>query len=406
MTHNRRTTEHLRAWGAAARRLPPDADTRRATILQHAPSAPHARAAIVRPRVPWFALAFAGLAVIAIIAQPERWFAEGQFVSEITRPNDAARQEAPSPTPPSTASGGSGAAHIESGFGFSTATGLSTRDIRDVPILGWFAPKSVPFTDTRELLETDYAAQLRVRHVAETSGRVQTIVRGHRGRVDAETTSEEFASVTFAIPATELERFRDEIRVLAGARFFTERTASVNRLTDQVNYERMESTAAETIAQIERDRTDRIAAFRTVEAQYLARVRTLRDRTQQLREQLRTAIDADARNATEAQIRDTERETASAHAAFQPKRTAHDREIQSIDARLFWQNEQLESAQTAQVNLAERVATVTGTVAMERISLVGVGWAYLGDHWIAALLGVLALLALARMDRRPLIAPQ
>ena len=246
MTQNRRTTKGiLRAWGIAARRLPADTETRRTQIVYTVPTAVPSHAAVIRPRMPWLALAFATLAVIAVIAQPERFFRTSRMTngpSEVTRAD--ALREAPARGAVSMGVGDSGGA--ASGFSsgeaarapdYTVSTGLSTRDIRDIPILGWFAPKNVPITDTRELLETDYAASMRVRHVAATSGRVQTIVRGHAGRVDAETTSEEFASVTFAIPATELERFRDELRTLAGARFFTERTSSVNRLSQPPRHE-------------------------------------------------------------------------------------------------------------------------------------------------------------------------
>ncbi|MEQ1500536.1 MAG: hypothetical protein ABL917_04180, partial [Parcubacteria group bacterium] len=78
---------------------------------------------------------------------------------------------------------------------------------------------AVPVSDTREFLKTYYSAYMRTRNVQSLTNRVETVVRGYDGRIDNQSSSEKYGSVSFAMPQGKFSAFRAELESLIGSRF-------------------------------------------------------------------------------------------------------------------------------------------------------------------------------------------
>ena len=105
--------------------------------------------------------------------------------------------------------------------------------------------------DTREFLKYDYYATLNTRKVQQTSDRLQTIVRGHGGRIDSIAVQEKFGSISFVIPKSSFEAFKNEVKGLVHVKFYEERVNGQNLLPEKVAIEDSAKSAQELLASLE-----------------------------------------------------------------------------------------------------------------------------------------------------------
>jgi len=92
-------------------------------------------------------------------------------------------------------------------------------------------------TDTREFLKTSYSAYVKTRNVEEVITNVKNMVRGVDGRIDNIQTSEKSGRISFVIPKSKFEVFRDEIESITNKKLYTENVSSQNLLTQKQNIE-------------------------------------------------------------------------------------------------------------------------------------------------------------------------
>ncbi|MEK7092930.1 MAG: DUF4349 domain-containing protein, partial [Patescibacteria group bacterium] len=108
--------------------------------------------------------------------------------------------------------------------------------------------QDVPITDTREFLKVNYNASMRTRDVQGLTRRVVTTVRGHDGRIDQESSSPQYGSVSFVVPQSKYDAFRGELESLVNSRFLTVNVSSQNLLPQKQNIEEQQKQADTSLA--------------------------------------------------------------------------------------------------------------------------------------------------------------
>src|SRR3989338_8933430 len=83
-------------------------------------------------------------------------------------------------------------------------TGIANKIMYPYP----YPTQGVPATDMRELLQISYNASLRTSNVPKLTRRVETVVRGHGGRIDQESSSSQYGSISFAVSTSKYDAFR------------------------------------------------------------------------------------------------------------------------------------------------------------------------------------------------------
>ena len=216
----------------------------------------------------------------------------------------------------------------------------------------------VPVTDMREFLKTYYSASMRTRDVPALTRRVETVVRGHGGRIDQESSSAKYGSVSFAVPQIKYDAFRAELESLVGDRFLTVNISSQNLLSQKVSIEEQQKQADAALAEY------KAARQRIVSAHALA-VQSLQG--QQL---------------------------ADENASYASR-------LETADANIKYAQDWQKAVQTQDKTLLDNVATVTGTVSVEWIRLSDIALLYLPGYWIPAIFAALTALSYLRDRRRP-----
>lgn len=87
--------------------------------------------------------------------------------------------------------------------------------------------------DTREFMKVSYSGSIQTRDVKDTTRDVRGIIRDMNGRIDNENVSEKYGSISFVIPKSNLDDFRDEIESITHKKLYTENTSSQNLLNQK-----------------------------------------------------------------------------------------------------------------------------------------------------------------------------
>jgi Ca2+/Na+ antiporter len=96
-------------------------------------------------------------------------------------------------------------------------------------------------SDTREFLKTSYASEIKTRDVSDTVKDVKNSVKGADGRIDSLESSEKYGYISFVVPKSKFEAFRDEIESLTHEKLYTEDISSKNLLTQKQGIEEQET---------------------------------------------------------------------------------------------------------------------------------------------------------------------
>jgi hypothetical protein len=230
----------------------------------------------------------------------------------------------------------------------------------------------VPVTDTREFLKIYYSAQMRTRDVPGLTRRVETTVRGYAGRIDQESVSPKYGSVSFSVSQSKYEAFRTELESMVGSRFLSLNISSQNLLPQKVSIEEQQKQADTALADYKTARQKIVNAHASA--------------AQALQVRINAVQDANDRAILEAQL---SKENAS-----------YTTGLARADANIRYGEDWVKAVQTQDQTLLDNVATVSGTVSVQWISLWDIALLYLPGYWIPAIFVALTALSYWRDRRR------
>ncbi|MFA7309761.1 MAG: DUF4349 domain-containing protein [Candidatus Paceibacterota bacterium] len=276
----------------------------------------------------------------------------------------------------------------ESGITVSSISSNSKMMPPDV----YYYQQGVPATDTREFLKVNYSASMQTRDVPALTRRVETTVRGYDGRIDQENSSPRSGYVSFVVPMSKYEAFRNEVESLVGARFLSINVSSQNLLPQKQSIEEQQKQADDTLATYKADRQRLVNA-------HTSTVRTLQ-----------TQIDADLQalsywraqpqtDQTSIQIQTVSNDLSSLQARLSNENAVYASQLKSADSNIKSAESWQTAVQTQDQALLDNVATVSGSISIQWISLWEMAQVYLPGYWIPGIFAVLAFISLL-WDRR------
>jgi len=379
MNHSHNIHQLLDVWGAGERRLPERNDELKAKIIAGLPGAPRTMPAMPR-RVSWLSFAFAGLAVLVLLAGSssiQNAVRTGTTSSPTYREGGAGALSAPSAGPTPTA------ANPE-----KLAPDYYSRP---------YPQTNIPVTDTREFLKTDYIATIRTRSVDQLAARIETTVRGFGGRVDNATHSPHFGFVNFAVPASKFDTFRQSIETLVSPRFITVETRTENLLPQKQSIEEQTRQVNIELERLRADRQKLVDDHTRAVSSLRVQLTTVTDalailRAEQTNDPVRKAQIA-------AGIQELLGKEETLQAKFADENASSAKRLNSEDALIKNTEANLSQITTQDQNLVDTVATVRGTITLNWISIWEIVGLYVSPYWIALLL-VVAALATNFLQRR------
>jgi len=255
------------------------------------------------------------------------------------------------------------------GVAGAPAGGMMSPDYYPYP----YPNPDVSITDTREFLKVYYNAAMRTRDVPALTRRVETIVRGYDGRIDQQSSAEKYGYVSFALSQAKYDAFRIELEGLVGSRFLKVNISSQNLLSQKVSIEEQQKQADKTLADYKTARQNLVSAHTSA--------------VQSLQAQIdNTSISESERLLLREQLA--------------KENTSYTRNVNNADANIKYAQDWQKAVQTQDAALLANVATVSGTVSIEWISLWEMAQLYLPGYWIPAIFAILTLLSFYRDRRR------
>lgn len=364
----------LAAWGKRARAVPPQADALKQEIINRFVAAPAASPELSVHR-PWFSLALAGLAVIMLFVSPSR------FISL---------------TPASLSV-------MDKSMSKSMSLEYTREYERDFvsPDVSNVVPErapGAPITDAREFMKTNYHARLRSRDVAETWQRVQTLVRGTGGRVDAANLGQRYGYIAFAIPAEKFSAWRDELRAAVPlARFFTEDISAENLLPEKQVIESRTDEASEQFGRRRADRETLGRAHRRTIGLLQSKLAVITNKLSELDKVI--SDDAIEKANQAAHKQELIKEELNLRAQIKEENNVYAGKLAVLNGQISNAKSQLNQLARQDQALRDAVATVAGTISIDWISIFQIIALYLPAYWLSLLLLLAAAVAFWRHRR-------
>src|ERR1035437_653695 len=250
----------------------------------------------------------------------------------------------------------------------------------------------VPVTDTREFLKIYYNATMRTRDVPGLTRRVETTVRGYSGRIDQESSSPQYGSVSFAVPQAKSDAFRAELEGLVGNRFLSVNISSQNLLPQKLSIEEQQKQADTALTNFKATRQQIVSA-------HASTVQSLQTKIGADAAQLVTLRAQTSTPQLLIQIQSVSDDWTVLKQQLASENATYTTQLAGADANIKYAQDYQKAVQTQDQTFLDNVATVTGTVSIQWISLWDIALLYLPGYWIPAIFAVLTALSYRR-DRR------
>ena len=251
---------------------------------------------------------------------------------------------------------------------------------------------NVPASDTRELLKVNYNATMQTRDVQGLTRRVETTVRGHSGRIDNISSAKEYGYVSFVVPMSKYDAFRTELESLVGSRFLSVDIQSQNMLPQKQSIEEQQKQAEATLA-------DQKAARQRIVNAHASTVKSLQGQIDADAQQLAILRAQTPTYEIQVQIQQLSNDWSSLKAQLADENASYSYELSNADANIKYAQDWQTAVKTQDKALMDNVATVSGSVSIQWISLWQMAQLYLPGYWIPAIFAGLALLSYL-WDRR------
>ncbi|TSC85591.1 MAG: Uncharacterized protein G01um10148_977 [Parcubacteria group bacterium Gr01-1014_8] len=262
-----------------------------------------------------------------------------------------------------------------------------------------YYPGTPDITDTREFLKKDYGAEMKTRDVLELTKRVETTVRGYDGRVDQISSSPKYGSVSFVIPASKFDAFRDEIETLVGPKFLTVNIHSENLLSQKQGIEGQQKQVETSLADLESNRAKLVAAHKSTLA-------FLNSELDDVETEI-TALENMPPMGTEqwmqvsARLQVLRAEQSSLNTRIANENSSYKYQLDTVDAQIKYAKQNLDSVKEQDQNLLDNVATVSGNISVVWISAADIVQLFFPGNTIPGFLIFLAALSFLWHHFRP-----
>lgn len=109
-------------------------------------------------------------------------------------------------------------------------------------------------TDTREFLKTSYSATIKTRDVSGVVKDVKNVIKGSDGRIDNFYSSEKRGQISFVVPKSKFDAFRDEIEAITHSKLYSENISSQNLLSQKQSIEEQTNSIVKTLGDLNKEK--------------------------------------------------------------------------------------------------------------------------------------------------------
>ncbi len=245
--------------------------------------------------------------------------------------------------------------------------------------------------DTREFNKIYYNADMQTRDVQGLTKHIETTVRGHGGRVDNTSSSPTYGSVSFVVPQSKFDDFRSELESLVGWRFLTVNVNSQNLLPQKQGIEQQQTNVETNITDLKAAKAKLLTTHNGTVAALQSQIDANEREIAMLKSQ--TSTDPAVSNQIASRLLALAADQTTLKTEIANENSSYSYQHDYYDLQIKYANSNLDAVKTADQDLLDNVATVSGTVSVRWISLWEMALAYLPGYWIPSIFLLLAALA-------------
>ncbi len=275
-----------------------------------------------------------------------------------------------------------------------------SQSINSIPSISMMRPEyynnnNGDITDTREFMKTSYSATIQTRDVSKVVNDVKNIVKGADGRVDNIQSGEKYGSITFVVPKTNFDSFRDQVEALTHRKLYTENISSQNLLTTKQSIEERTTSVEVSLASLNTQRTALEKRHTETMGGYNTELSRIQAQISVIGTSIANVSSSPDSRAIIASLQSQEEVLLSQEAAMRQKisseNISYSSKKQSLDSQIANQNSNLASVKQDDTNFGNNIETVSGSVSANWVSMWQLACIYspISPVWIIIILIIL-----------------
>jgi len=346
-------------WGKQNSKVPENNLVLKSEMLSKLPFVPKVQS---RRPTPWLSLTFATLAIFAFFGSAVDYRTKGLEMTSSAVPQGA------------------------------SVDGVSMSPTSPAIYPDYYREYNPSIKDDRQFLKTSYNSTIRTRNIMDSVSRIEIVVRGFDGRIDSKSSGEEYGYVSFVIPASKLEMFREEIKSLTGKKLIAEQISAENLLPQKQFIEEQQKQFEKSLVDLQNERTQLIKNNTIARNSYNGRISSKNLEINNLQNEWYNAS-PERRLQINLQISQLQNEKSDLQVALDNQNRTYNNKLANIDSNIKSYESNLDSVKNQDKTLLDNVATVNGSISLEKVNLWEIADIYVPGSLLAWLLLAVALVS-------------
>ena len=232
-----------------------------------------------------------------------------------------------------------------------------------------FVGQTPSVNDTREFLKTNYSANVKTRNVRGVMRDIKGAISSASGRIDQINEGQKNGYVSFVVPKTNFENFKNEIEAISNEKLITENVSSENLLNQKQSIETRQVAVDNTLSGLEKQKNDLTTKHNAKAKEIQTAIDTLSGKLDQLNflsskitDPVQKATLSDQGNSFEDNITLLKQQLASENSNYNANSKNLKNQIEGATT-------QSENVKKDDVNFTDNIETVNGYISIRWISL-------------------------------------
>lgn len=228
-------------------------------------------------------------------------------------------------------------------------------------------PSSVK--DTREFMKVAYGAEIKTRDVKDIMRDVKSAIRDAEGRMDNLNESDKFGFVSFVVPKSNFDDFRDEIESLANEKLISLNISSENLLTQKQQIEEQNRNATASLTALQKSQKDLTTAHNITVNNLQTSMNVSTKQLSNVRKLIASTSDENELAKLRTQETNLTQNIQSLQTSLNNENSNFNANNQNLKNQIDNVNAQLKNIKTQDENFTDNIETVNGSISVQWVSL-------------------------------------
>ncbi len=237
-----------------------------------------------------------------------------------------------------------------------------------------------PIEDTREFMKTDYSATIKTRHVDTDGKKIKLLVRGYGGLVNNISLGDEKGFISFAIPKSEFESFRDDLKEIADGRYLVEQKSDANLLNQKKILETQTRKTNESLQNLKKSLETVTEEHNRISSQIETNLRFYANEKQNIANQLNK--NPNDKEEIQRQLTRVNQNIQTNQTKLENENQVFSNQEQSIKSQISSTESALDSLKEKDRQFTNTIETVTGNIKLQWVSFTDIIGLYLPKQWL------------------------